>query len=363
MIVIRSSIKKQLSTYLFASNQTNLMPQLLRLAVLACFCTAASHAWSIDRVYDMAGDNVSGDVVSTSKNGLKLKKGGNTQDFVAGNILKVMYQGDPPQLVKAREFAVDGQYEQALAELKNVNKENIDRKEVNADYLFYTVLCQSKLALSGKGDKKAAATAMFEFAKANQDTWHFYNAMKLLGDLALALNDHANALKYYKILASAPSSNTKIESVYLTGLVNLKKDAIPEATADFDKVIALQPQSPVAARLQTLAKAGKAVALARGGSGDEGLSMVKALIADLNPTDTEMAARIYNAQGASYEASGDKEGAIMAYLHTHLMFATQPDAHAEALTKLAELWPQVGKPERAAEARQELQNRYPGFNK
>ena len=73
------------------------------------------------------------------------------------------------------------------------------------------------------------------------------------------------------------------------------------------------------------------------------------------------AARIYNAQGASYEASGDTEGAILSYLHTHLMFSNQPDAHAEALKRLVELWPQVGKPERAAAARQELQQRYPGF--
>jgi hypothetical protein len=43
------------------------------------------------------------------------------------------------------------------------------------------------------------------------------------------------------------------------------------------------------------------------------------------------------------------------------MFSLQPDAHAEALKRLVELWPQVGKPERAAEARQELQQRYPGF--
>jgi Flp pilus assembly protein TadD len=115
------------------------------------------------------------------------------------------------------------------------------------------------------------------------------------------------------------------------------------------------------ARLQTLASAGKAVALAQSGNAEVALELVKSLIAELNPTDVEMAARIYNAQGASYEASGDTEGAVMAYLHTHLMFSLQPDAHAEALKRLVELWPQVGKPERAAEARSELQQRYPGF--
>ena len=81
----------------------------------------------------------------------------------------------------------------------------------------------------------------------------------------------------------------------------------------------------------------------------------------MNPADVEIAARIYNARGASCEARDDTEGAILAYLHTHLMFSSQPDAHAEALKRLVELWPQVGKPERATQARQELQNSYPGF--
>ena len=101
--------------------------------------------------------------------------------------------------------------------------------------------------------------------------------------------------------------------------------------------------------------------LAKSGKGAEGLKLVDSLIAELNPTDVEMAAKIYNAQGASCEASGDSDGAILAYLHTHLMFSTQPDAHAQALSKLITLWEKVGKPDRAAQSRQEMKQRYPGF--
>ena len=199
------------------------------------------------------------------------------------------------------------------------------------------------------------------FAAKYRDSWHFFEAAKLLGDLSLALNDTDNAMTYYKSLMMAPSADTKVESVYLQGLVNLKKSENEAALTEFEKVIGLKAQSTQTARLQTLSKAGKAVALAQSGQAADGLTLVKNLIAELNPTDVEMSARIYNAQGASYEASGDIEGAILAYLHTHLMFSLQPDAHAEALKRLVELWPQVGKPERAAEARQELQQRYPGF--
>jgi tetratricopeptide (TPR) repeat protein len=337
------------------------------LLVTLCFLPlsltwSAGNAWAqLDRVYDNDGGNVGGTITLTSKDGVQLKKGGSVQNFLSSDILKIMYEGDPEALTKAREFALDGQWQQALAELKNVNFAQIKRPVIKAEYGFFLVLCQSKFALAGKGNKKEAAAATLKFLTTYRDSWHFYEATKVLGDLALALNDHANALKYYGALAQSPSTDTKIDSVYLTGLVHLNKGDAEAAKSNFDKVIGLQPQTPMAVRLQTLSKAGKAVALARDGQGAEGLKMVGELIAQLSPTDTEMAARIYNAQGASYEASGDKEGAVMAYLHTHLMFATQPDAHAEALKKLTELWPQIGKPERAAQARQELQERYPGF--
>ncbi len=315
----------------------------------------------LDRVYDQAEDNVSGTVIQVSKQGVVLKRGGNNQEFQAGQILKILFEGDPPALTKGREFALDGQYDQALSELKTVALDSLPRAVNKADTVFYLAYCDAKLALAGKAPKDEAVRKLLAFASAYSDSWHFFEAARLLGDLSLALNNADKALTYYKSLASAPSSNTKVESVYLQGLVNLKKQESGAAMSEFEKVIGLQAQSAEVARLQILSKAGKALALAQSKQGDESLAITNALIAELNPTDVEMAARIYNAQGAGFEASGDLDGAILAYLHTHLMFSLQPDAHAEALQRLAELWPQVGKPDRAAEARQELQQRYPGF--
>lgn len=333
------------------------------LTLIACLWLLGHRAAvaQLDRVYDMAGDSVSGTVTQTSRNGVQLKKGDSTRTFKAGEILKILHEFDPPPLTKAREFALDGQYEQALEQLKTVSFDAIRRPVIEADARFYIVLCESKLALSGKGAKDEAAKKALDYVAAYRDSWHFFDTAKLLGDLALAQNDHLNALKYYKSLINAPSASRKIESVYLQGLVHMKQANSEAALAEFEKVIGLKAQTTQTARLQVLSKAGKAVALAQSGKADEGLRLVNGLIAELNPTDVEMSARIYNAQGASYEASGDTEGAILSYLHTHLMFSTQPDAHAEALKKLVELWPQVGKPERAAAARQELQKRYPGY--
>ncbi|TWU59094.1 hypothetical protein Poly51_18800 [Rubripirellula tenax] len=320
-----------------------------------------SRVWGqADRLYDTAGKNHSGAITQTNSKGVQLKRGNDVQNFMSADIVKILYEGDPGPLTQAREFAIDGQYEQALDELKKIDAKTIKRDVVEADYAYYTALSQSKMALAGRGAKDAAAKAVLGFIGKYRDSWHLFDAAKVLGDLAIALGNPTEATKYYKFLEQSSSPETKVESVYLQALVSVNQKDSATAIAAFDKIIDIKAQTPQMLRIQTLAKAGKSVALAQSGKGEDGLKLVNSLIKELNPTDIEMAARIYNAQGASYEASGDPEGAVLAYLHTHLMFSSLPDAHAEALLRLVELWPKVGKPDRAAEARQELQQRYPG---
>ncbi|KAA5543252.1 hypothetical protein FYK55_13325 [Roseiconus nitratireducens] len=316
----------------------------------------------LDRVYTVGNTNASaGTVTQATKNGVQLKTGSNTKDFDENEIRKIAFQGDPAELTRAREFAADGQYEQALDELEGLNINGLPRDLIKADATYYKVLCYAKLALAGQRDRNAAIAAAIDFAKNHGDSYHFFSVARLLGDLAMATGAHDKAVQYYGYLSRAPSAEKKILSRYLTGLAMLEKGDVPAAEKAFSDVASVDVQSTEALRLKTLAKAGQAVALAQSGKGQEGLNLVNSVISQLNPTDIEMAAQIYNAQGASYEASGDIEGAIMAYLHTELMFSSQPDAHVKALQRLVELWPKVGRTERAAEARQELQQRYPGF--
>jgi tetratricopeptide (TPR) repeat protein len=334
------------------------------LVALAVCVLSDSTAWAQnDQVYTRGSTKPQrGQISAITKNGIVLKVGANTKNIPAGEIEKVAFTGDPSELTKGREFAIDGQYEQALEELEQIDLTKL-RENAKADAAFYLMMCKAKMALAGRGDKAAAVNMALGFAKTHGESFHFYDTAKLLGDLALSLNDTDRAARYYESLRNAPTTDTKIESVYLGGRTLLARGDNDKAAAEFDKIIGLKANTAGATRLQTLSKAGKAVALAKSGKGEEGLKLVNALVEKLNPTDVEMAARIYNAQGDSYAASGDDEGAILAYLHTHLMFSSEPNAHAEALSRLVELWPKVGKPERAAEARQELQTRYPGFAK
>lgn len=314
-----------------------------------------------DAVYDLAGERTSGEITKVTAAGVEITSGGNGQTFAADQILKIMFEGDPPELTRGREFAIDGQYEQAIEQLKQIDLNQIDRDLIAADAIYYAAFSEAKSALAGRGDKAAAVRKLLGFASKYRNSWHFFAAAKLLGDLALALGEEDKALQYYGSLSRAPSTDTKLESVYLKGRVELQRGKAEAAQAEFEKVLSVNPQTVRGNRLQALATAGQAAALAAVGKPDEGLTLLDALIAELDVTDLELASRIYNARGNCYEAKRDPEGAILGYLHTHLMFSSLPDAHAEALQRLIELWPQVGQPEEAAKARQELQQRYPGY--
>ena len=214
-----------------------------------------------DRVYDTAGKNVSGTVSQTSSKGVQLKRGNNIENILSSNIEKILYEGDPGPLTQAREFAIDGQYEQALDELKKVDVTTIKRDVIEADFAYYTAFSQGKMALAGRGPKDAAAKNVLGFIGKYRDSWHLFDAAKLLGDLALALGNTNEATKYYTFLEQAASPDTKIESAYLQGMVMVKANQPAAAIELFDKIIGLNAQSPQTGRLQSLSKAGKAVAL------------------------------------------------------------------------------------------------------
>lgn len=323
-------------------------------------CSAAAIAQS-DRVYTLDGDSVSGAVINIARDGVQLKRGSNTQAILAGDISKIMFEGDPSELTTAREFVIDGQFEQASEELKKMDFGSIKRPEVQADAAYYIALARGKLALAGRGPRDAAASAVNQFLRKYSSSYHFFDATELLGDLALAMGKSEDAAKYYGYLGQSRSADLKVRSVYLAAIAKARQGQHDAAIADLEKVIGASASTPTMARLQTLAKAAKAEAMAAKGEGQAAVKVTDDLIAELNPTDVDINGKIYNARGAGFTAAGDTMGAITAYLHTHLMFSSDPPTHAEAIKQLVGLWESSGRTDRAAEMRSLLKQLYPGY--
>ena len=110
-----------------------------------------------------------------------------------------------------------------------------------------------------------------------------------------------------------------------------------------------------------LAQAGKASCLAGTGSPDEGIKTAEDIIAKNSPeNNAELFGRTYNALGACYLKLKKPQDALMAYLHTDVLFYSNPEVHAEALYNLSKLWLALKKQDRADSARNLLTDRYAG---
>lgn len=331
------------------------------LAGILLLCLAAPAAAQNDRIFPVTGSPISGQIETESRNGLAVKAGGGTQNIPANNIVKIMYAGDPSNLTNGREFALDGQYDKALEELKKIDFSKIRREIITQDANFYRLKSEGMLSLTGQGDRAQAIAALGGFISKQGDSWHYYEAVRLLGELAYAEGNMDLANKSFQALYSAAAPELKIESVYLVSLLQLRNGEFDKALAGFDRIASARVSSPAVGLFVKLGKAGRVAVLGQKGDLDGAINESKPLIAELSPTDIELAARIYNARGSAYAKAGQNEAAIRAYLHTHLMFSGIPDAHVEALQALVQLWPAVGKADRANEMRQILQQSYPGW--
>ena len=71
-----------------------------------------------------------------------------------------------------------------------------------------------------------------------------------------------------------------------------------------------------------------------------------------------MQAQAYNTLGTALRKAGKPQDALLAFLHVDVLYFASAEDHAEALANLAQLWNEVQKPERAAQALQTLKTRY-----
>ena len=329
----------------------------LLLAVLAA---ATAHAQD-DQVYGKTGTPTRGTIEAVSPTEVKIQSRGAPLTFDVKDILKVTFDGEPAELRTARERALSGQYEDAIEELKKVNADDIQNSVIRQDVGYYKAYCSAKLALTAGGDKGEAIDLLKNFIGQNRSTFHFFEGVELLGDLNLAAAKYSDAAMFYGLLLSgAPWPDYKMKATVLQARAKSAEGKYPEALTLYETVLSSGLNTTEAVEQKMHATVGKAVCLSATGAAEEGIGMIEALIAKNDPTDMTLFGRAYNALGACYEKAGKTQDALLAYLHTDVLFFADGETHAEALYHLDKLWTAVNRSDRATRARSLLQARYAG---
>lgn len=331
------------------------------LAAIVLLISAGGPAYGqLDQVFLSKGAPSRGIITAMGRDQIALDVSGVMRTIQVNEIARITYADEPSELASARNATLQRNYNQAAAELKKLEGVQIGRDLVRQDIEYYKALTLARLAMTAGGDKDAATAALVNFARGAQQNYHFYEAARLLGDLAMSSGKHADAVRYYGPLAAAPWPDFKMQAASAIGRALAADKKFDEALAQFESVLANEAATPEAAQQKLLATVGKATCLAETGKAAEAVDMLQEIINKNDPQDASLFARTYNALGACYLKLNMPKEALLAFLHTDILFSADADAHAESLYHLSKLWDSMNKKERAASARTTLSEKYAG---
>ncbi|MBL9093606.1 MAG: tetratricopeptide repeat protein [Planctomycetaceae bacterium] len=343
------------------------MKSLVTAAALVACLGLVGDASAIDAVRKVGNQRVSGTVKSVGATEVMVDAQGTPTKVPVNEIESIQFDGEPSEMNLVRSAMKSGSYQSALTQLKKINPTTVTRKEVKQDYEFYAALAQAKLALLGSGRVDEAGTAIFNFVTNNKDSYHYYQAVETMGDLLVGLNKVDDALKYYSELEATPFDDLKMRAGVARGKALMQQQKFPEAQAAFEAVLKLpfnpMTQKGTPAESQRFAAVlGRTQCQASTQQYDEAIKELEGnVIANLNPEESELQAKAYVTLGNCYNAKPDgKKAALLAFLHVDVLYASVPDAHAEALWNLSNLWNDLGKNERGQECLNRLNRLYPG---
>lgn len=338
-------------------------PFALAAAVLVVAGSASFiQGQSLDSVYTTKGGAPQKGTITDAmtKDEVTLDMAGVPRKFPSNEISRITYGDEPQDLANARNSVGAKNYNAALESLKQIPPGSLTRMHMQQDATFYAAVCNLKLAMTEGGDKAKAEQDMLNFVRNSSNSYHFYEAAELLGDLAISSGKYAEAVRYYTPLTKAPFEDVQMRANNAAARALMSQKDFPNALTKFEAVLASGLATPEAVNQKMFANIGKAQCLGETGKPDEGIKMLEEVIAKNDPQDAKLFARTYNALGACQLKAGRDKDALLAYLHTDVLFYADGEAHAEALYHLTELWTKMNKADRATDSRRTLRERYAG---
>lgn len=284
-----------------------------------------------------------------------------TEKIPANQIEVIEYDNEPTYLRIARSHIAAGRYEEAQTALQQkIQADTIGRAEIRQEVEFYKALVATQLALQGKMEVRQAGTLASEFLRTYPQSYRYFRANELVGDLLVAHGQFAKAREYYGRVAEAPWPESKMRAQVAIGRVFLEEGKPQEALKSFESVLAMKAEDPAARAQHLAATLGKARALAETGQTEQAIELANQIIAKAKADDIELLARAYNVLGVALQRAARLREALFAFLHVETLYAAAGEPHAEALYHLVEVWRDLKRLDRAQETRQALKEQYPG---
>jgi tetratricopeptide (TPR) repeat protein len=339
--------------------KTSLLPILLGVQIL--LTATSANAQQTDRVEVVrgAGRSASGKITQITPYEVTIQASDGLRTISAEQISKVIYQGQPLEIERARSQMNGGRFDGAIEELQKIS-ESPKREEIRQEIDFLIAKSNAEIAFrSGPLTPQDAGRGLADFLKNHPQSYHYYPAVELLGRLYFALGKFDLAEKEFEKLKDSRWQEYLLKGNFYRGESLIEQGKLADAGAAFDAILALDKNDDLTQTYKLLARTRSAKTQAMNGNPDEAIRTLEDLIRVEDANNSLLFAYAYNSLGAAYLHQNNLKEAMMAFLHTDLLYGTtERDAHAEALYNLAQIWPKLDQLERANRARQNLKTAY-----
>jgi tetratricopeptide (TPR) repeat protein len=328
----------------------------LALVVLACGVARGDDVNLVTgaKFEQAIGGRVRGQVQSESPTEVVVQLGATTTNVPTELIQSIRYDGQSASfaLGEARESA--GQLAEAAELFKKAAGETAGKPYPLQAALFREAEVLTDLAAVEPARIKDAKDRLTKFVRAYPGSRHTVAARSCLARIQLASGDFPAAEAAIADLAKLPKGAERA-SVLRTKLL-AKTNRHKEAIAELDKLIANSAKG--SERLRT-AQLAKAESLAGMKDFTKAEALLREVIKATPAEDAAGQAPAYNTLGDCLRAADRTKDALLAYLHTDLLYSKDKEEHPRALHQISLLFRQLKQDGRADEFAQRLKTEYP----
>jgi tetratricopeptide (TPR) repeat protein len=300
------------------------------------------------------GGRVRGQVQSESPGEVVVQLGGTTTNVPNDQIQSIRYEGQSATFPLAEARETSGQLAEAAELFKKAATESANKPLAVQAALFREAEVLTDLALIEPDRVKEAKDKLTKFVAGYPGGRHILGARECLAKLQLLTGDFAAAQATIADLNRLPKGAERA-TVLRTKLL-AKQGKYDQAIGELDKLIAGSPKGSARQRAALLAKA---ESLAGQKHFKEAETLLHEVIQGNPAEDAAAQAPAYNTLGDCLRAANRPKDALLAYLHTDLLYSKDKEEHPRALHNIVELFRQLKQDGRADEFAQRLKQEYP----
>jgi len=300
------------------------------------------------------GGKVKGQVQSEWPSEVVVLLGATTTSVPVDQIASIRYDGQSANFQLAESREAGGQLAEAADLFKKAADESAGKPFPLQAALFREAEVLTDLALVEPDRIKEAKERLTRFVQAYPNGRHIAAARGCLARLQLNAGDFKGAEATIAELAKLPKAGER--AAVLKTKILARQGKHTEAIADLDRLIASYPKGSERQRAAMLAKAESLAGLKQY---KEAETLVRQVIQGNPAEDSTAQAPAYNTLGDCLRAANRPKDALIAYLHTDLLYSKDKEEHPRALHQIAALFRQLKQDGRADEFVKRLKDEYP----